>query len=108
MEKVIVRKEDLKGKIADFPLEVVQKMVDCQIEQGNKGNPEIFSSFIDASRPSGGFSWAITEEGHIFWDHVINGKNFKKFFEHFPKKSLDTAGEITLKKQGKITLNFSI
>lgn len=36
MERYIVKPEELKGEIKDFPIEVVQRMVDYQVEQGNK------------------------------------------------------------------------
>ena len=36
MEKYKVNEKDLKGDIKDFPIEVVQRMVDCQLEQYNK------------------------------------------------------------------------
>ena len=36
MKEYKVKKEDLKGEIKDFPIEVVQRMVDCQLEQYNK------------------------------------------------------------------------
>ena len=38
MKEYKVKKEDLIGEIKDFPIEVVQKMVDYQVEQGNKAD----------------------------------------------------------------------
>lgn len=40
---MIVTEQDLKGKIANFPIEVVQKMVDYQEEQKRKADPSLFA-----------------------------------------------------------------
>ena len=38
----IVKQEDLKGDIKDFPIEIVQKMVDEQVKQGNEADVTVF------------------------------------------------------------------
>lgn len=75
-----VTKEDLIGDIKDFPIEVVQRMVDIQIEQ-NLNNCIVLLQFC----AYGGFAFGITKEGWEFWNDVILNKNFDSFFEKYPK-----------------------
>lgn len=72
-----VTKNDLKGEIADFPLEVVERMVECQEEQGNHPNVIIFQNHKDTPSRKGGFDWKETREGVGPWSAAINYKNFK-------------------------------
>lgn len=83
--KYKITKSDLKGDIKDFPIEVVQKMVDEQVEQGNKADVEVFQKNADAGMDSG-FCWSTTYDGYCFWDDVIRGRNFDLFFKKYPKK----------------------
>ena len=84
MEEYKVKKEDLKGEIKDFPIEVVQKMVDCHIKQF--GSFEPYSDGALTMTPDGLFDWGETEEGVMFWWNVIIEHNFDLFFERYPKK----------------------
>ena len=81
-----VTKNDLKGELDGFPIEVVQKMVDSQVEQGNKANVKLFQESSNVGKMGGGFSWSETKEGRVFWDEVINDYRFDYFFAMFPKK----------------------
>ena len=81
MKKYKVKKEDLIGEIKDFPIEVVQRMVDCQVEQGFKADVTKFQICKKS-----GFIWYSSEEGQEFWDSVIVGMNFDLFFRKYPKK----------------------
>ena len=38
-----VKQEDLIGDIEGFPIEVVQRMLECQVEQGNKADVSVSS-----------------------------------------------------------------
>ena len=78
--KYKVTKKDLIGQIADFPIEVVQKMVERQIEYKNKYDISQFQYLKDS-----GFEWIGTPEGGIFWASVVYDKNFALFFEKYPK-----------------------
>lgn len=92
MERYIVKPEDLKGEIANFPIEVVQRMVDCQVEQGNKADVRVFQLRKLTRFKYGGFDWDKTTEGDSFWLHIICNKTFNLFFEKYlQKKSLYTA-----------------
>ena len=91
MKEYKVKKEDLIGEIKDFPIEVVQKMVDYQVEQGNKADITVFQIRNYSYISLGGFSWDNTVEGFDFWDDVINDKEFYVFFNKYPKDGkLDT------------------
>ena len=83
--KYIVTADDLIGDIKIFPIEVVQKMVDCQIKQGNAPDVVTFQKDCFTSRYDGGFDWYDTDEGADFWSKVMDDKNFDVFFEKYPK-----------------------
>jgi hypothetical protein len=82
-----VRKSDLKGKINRVPIEVVQKMCERQIEQGNKFDPSVFAENVRHSARKGGFDWYRTPEGHQFWETVVLFRNFTKFHNRYPKET---------------------
>jgi hypothetical protein len=84
MEKYKVKKSDLIGNIKDFPIEIVQKMVDYQYEQTGKYNISVFQKCCTSDRYAGGFTWGATTEGYQFWCKVVGGE-FKVFFEKYPK-----------------------
>ena len=86
----IVEKKDLKGEIKDFPIEVVQKMVDCQVLQGNKANVSVFQHDAYAEQFEGGFDWDKTSEGHTFWEKIIDNREFYPFFEQFSNDKVYT------------------
>ena len=112
--KVKVKQEDLVGQLLDFPIEVVQKMVERQVEQGNKPDVTIFQKECRATRLDDGFTWASTIEGDGFWYRVITLEMFDEFFKRYPKGSLSKKVYIwghsekgnkvieTLKKRGGI------
>ena len=79
-----VKKSDLKGQIENFPIEVVQKMVEKQVHQGYKADVKVFQ--VSADKCSDGFDWSRTIEGDLFWRDIIHHANFDLFFEKYPKK----------------------
>ena len=79
-----VKKSDLKGQIKDFPIEIVQKMVEKQVHQGHKADVKVFQVKSDSCFD--GFKWARTIEGDSFWRNVIYQADFPLFFEKYPKK----------------------
>ena len=83
-----VKQEDLVGQLLDFPIEVVQKMVERQVEQGNKPDVTIFQKDCRATKLDGGFTWEPTIEGDGFWYRVIALNVFELFFKRYPKGSL--------------------
>lgn len=82
-----VKQEDLVGQLLDFPIEVVQKMVERQVEQGNKPDVTIFQKECRAPKCNGGFTWESTIEGEAFWYRVITLDMFGEFFKRYPKGS---------------------
>lgn len=83
-----VTKRHLVGEIADFPMEVVERMVYEQINQSQKPNPTVFAIKNSAAPSEGGFSWVATEDGYAFWEKVIRKKNWDLFFSKYPKKTV--------------------
>lgn len=83
-----INKSHLVGKIADFPMEVVERMVYEQINQRQKPNPTVFAIKNSAAPGEGGFSWAATEDGYAFWEKVISKKDWDLFFSKYPKKTV--------------------
>lgn len=47
------------------------RIMECQKEQGNIPNLDVFLKSPTASRHSSGFNWSDTKEGHLFWDNLI-------------------------------------
>ena len=82
-----VKQEDLIGDIEGFPIEVVQRMIERQVEQGNKADVSVFQNRKSCSGGSGGFEWCDTTERHDFWQKVILNRDFKIFFEKYPKEN---------------------
>lgn len=75
-----VTEKDLIGDIKDFPIEVVQKMLERQVEQWNEEDVQVFQIIA-----IGGFDWSTSEEGLTFWKEVIRQKNFDLFFKKYPR-----------------------
>lgn len=80
-----VKPKDIIGAISGFPIEVVQRMVDCQVEQGNKADVTIFQHRAEAPKYVGGFNWHETKEGSN-WSNIIYYKVFDLFFKLNPKE----------------------
>jgi hypothetical protein len=59
MEKYKVKKSDLKGDIKDFPIEIVQRMVEYQYEQTGKYNVSLFQDCKTSNKHDGCFTWGI-------------------------------------------------
>ena len=73
-----------KGQIKDFPKEVVEKMLEYQVAQGNPKDVSVFEKDETSDVKQGGFSW--DKAGEIsFWNKVIMKKDFDLFFEKYPK-----------------------
>lgn len=79
-----VEQSDLVGDIKDFPIEVVEKMIEEQVKQGNKANVSVFQKVCIASKSQGGFDWEKTNDGENFWGDVIGGE-YDVFFNRYPK-----------------------
>ena len=82
-----VEQSDLVGQIKDFPIEVVEKMIEEQVAQGNCPNVKVFQDYLSACADNDGFTWSKTDDGENFWIEVLDGGNFDLFFEKYPKKN---------------------
>lgn len=84
----IVQYSDLIGNISEFPIEVVQKMVERSTEQEHWFDDIGMTTFQHhiSSAGRGGFNWGATPEGHNFWSRVIEDKRFDLFFDLYPCK----------------------
>ena len=82
-----VEQSDLVGDIKDFPIEVVEKMIEEQVKQGNTPTVEVFQNCATADVKDGGFTWNQTDDGEDFWWDVLDGGKFELFFKKYPKKA---------------------
>ena len=92
-----------KGQLKGFPQEVVEKMLERQVEQGNKRDLSVFEVCYNSDKNMGGFDWVATIEGDDFWGNVIHGENFSLFFERYPQKGITNETS----KEAYATLNVS-
>ena len=76
-----------KGQLEGFPKEIVERMLECQVEQGNPRDVSIFEEDRDMDGRHGGFTWGKTSEGHNFWAKILMFTKLDTFFEKYPKTS---------------------
>lgn len=77
-----------KGQLEGFPLEIIDKMIERQVEQGNKPDVTVFEKDVESEKDKGGFDWNYLVDSRIFWNEIINYYNFDLFFEKYPKQVL--------------------
>lgn len=71
------------NKIAGYPIEIVNRMLECQASQGNNIDLEVFKiKGPDTNSSRGGFDWGKTSEGVKFWSRIFNKKDFNHFFQY--------------------------
>ena len=68
-----------------FSYEVVQKMVNEQVRQGNKADVVVFQKRVYATRVCGGFDWDRSLIGLKFWMNVLLNEKFDTFFQEYQK-----------------------
>lgn len=81
----MITEKDLIGQLKGFPIQVVKKMLERQVQQGNPENVCIFQKYYSSDMTMGGFTWEYTPEGGDFWAEVISKRNFEVFFEKYPE-----------------------
>lgn len=79
-----------KGDLMDFPIEIVEKMLEYQVQQGNPRDVTIFEDTPFCGKKDGGFEWEETPEGWEFWNNVIADEFFGHFYETYPKPESKT------------------
>jgi hypothetical protein len=85
MKGTTVEQSDLVGRLECFPIEVVQKMVNEQVRQGNKADVVVFQKRVYATRVCGGFDWDRSLIGLKFWMNVLLNEKFDTFFQKYQK-----------------------
>ena len=91
-----VSEKDLIGDIEGFPKEVLELMLERQYEQTGKVDIGVFQKHRTYGKANMGFTWFRTKEERLFWERVIDDKDFDVFFEKYPKvlKQYKNKGEI--------------
>lgn len=79
----MITEKDLIGRLEGFPIQVVEKMLERQVQQGNIEDITVFQCSISADKIQGGFTWDNTVEKHDFWLEVISNHNFELFFQKY-------------------------
>lgn len=102
--KYIVKKEDIRGEITGYPIEIIQAAVDRGIEQGGDANLVIRSL---QSSTAAGFSWAETPEGSRFWSHIMCKHKFNIFFQRYPREFVDGVHYFVIDMGGKYWINVA-
>jgi len=88
--------EDYKGELRGFPREIVEKMLDRQEDAGNKRDVSVFENDRSASSMEDGFTWDCAIEGVSFWINIITSRNFKIFFDKYPKDDKPIEKEVII------------
>lgn len=81
----MITEKDLIGQLERFPIQVVKKMLERQVQQGNPENVRIFQHYCSSDSRMKGFNWTDTPEGGDFWADVISSHNFEVFFKKYPE-----------------------
>lgn len=80
-----VTQQDLIGDLENFPIEVVEKMLENQYKQNGKKDVSIFQYLNFTDIQGGDFCWEDTIEGYEFWNDVIRRKNLMCFLKDTQK-----------------------
>jgi hypothetical protein len=76
-----------KGQLEGFPREIVERMLECQVEQGNPKDVAVFEVDRCTDQRCKGFTWKNTSEGHHFWARILMSGKLDTFFKKYPKTS---------------------
>lgn len=72
-------------KFNELPTEIQERMLDEQVQQGNKRSADVFEENVYCDAGEGGFTWGRSAEGHDFWYEIIIKGNFAVFYGRYPK-----------------------
>ena len=76
-----------KGQLKGFPKEIVERMLECQVEQGNPKDVSVFEEDRNMDGFHGGFTWCDTSEEYDFWAKILVFTKLDTFSEKYPKTS---------------------
>ena len=98
----------MDNKIKFLPKEIIDKMIERQVQQGNKPDVNVFRNYPAANRSEGGFDWYESPEeveGDDFWHDIIEYKNLDVFYKLYPKNeySKDEYPKIMMVSDNPIT-----
>lgn len=68
----------------NLPVEIQERMLDEQVQQGNPRNAKVFETKIWANKRLGAFNWSESVEGYDFWEEIIQHGNLAVFYEKYP------------------------
>lgn len=68
-----------------YPKEIVDRLLECQKEQGNVKKLSVLLKNPSSEINDGGFNWRNTKEGADFWEKILLEKDFKVFYQKYPK-----------------------
>lgn len=77
----IVKQSDLVGNVADFPIEIVQVMVDRGLEQSMSLD---FVLSVMQTEVAAALAWSQAVEGGAFWRKVIVQRRWDVFYARYP------------------------
>ena len=89
-------------KFERAPIEVQEKMLERQVEQGNHRDPNVYIRSFSSGRSKGGFTWSDTPEGHDFWSNIDDYEDYSEFFELYPKHPIKPEFESLYKKTFRV------
>lgn len=74
--------KNLEGtELEGIPEVIIDRMLECQVEQGNKADIDVFKKNRRAYINNGGFNWNDTHEDVYIWSDVLLEKNFDSFYK---------------------------
>lgn len=63
-----------QGQISRLPKRIIRKMLRNQYAQTGSFNVSVFEDHRKTCKEEGGFQWADTPEGYVYWSQVFNEK----------------------------------
>ena len=101
MKGTTVEQSDLVGAIKEFPIEVVQEMVNEQVRQVANADVGVFQERVYAGCVIGGFDWSNSVMGADFWYDVLYCKRFDIYFQKNHKNQNKDISKIMKKEEKK-------
>ena len=89
-QTIKITEQDCIGQLKGVPVPIVQRMVECQVEQGNPANVTVFQGNIWTGFTTGGFNWGDTKEGYDSWYYALIFKEFDEFIKKYLTESPNT------------------
>ena len=113
-------KQTHKGQLEGVPNDIVERMMECQEEQGNKRDASVFEETFSQDKVRGGFDWVDTKEDSNIWGEVEK-RNFQPFYDFWKKENkkekpyipncihtIEWVSESTVKELRKNTITHKI